>query len=196
MFIPLIFIILILGVEIFDETLFSIITYNYTSYTSIPSNKPGEGSLGGYYSINGQGKEFDFKIVFPEAEEFETHEENGTKICYNETGITGEGHIKSIDIKWDTIYRLILGDFKGAIFKTPLSGYYNVTCAGWSGGGNFSNNGNKFNGTFQITGVKTFFKGNFTFHLEGNKMILHATYIYYPKGEPWKIKKVEKDYYM
>lgn len=189
-------IITVLAVEVFDEAIFAQIPYSYTSYTSIPANKPGEGSLGGYYSINGRGRDFRFQIVLPGAENLDTHEVNGTRICYNESGLSGVGHIDHIDVTWDTLISLLRGDLKSAMFRTPLSGHYNMTCAAWNGGGNFTNDGTNFRGDFRINGVETFFGGNFTLKPEAGRIVLRANYIYYPQGKPQDARRVKKDFYM
>lgn len=186
----------VLAVEVFDEAIFSQIPYSYTSYTSIPSNKAGEASLGGYYSINGTGRDFNFSIVLPGAENFDTHEVNGTRICYNESGLSGTGHIDHIDVTWETIYLLLRGDLKSAMFSTPLRGHYRMTCAAWDGGGNFSNDGRTFKGDFRINGVETFFGGNFTLRSENGRIVLSADYIHHPQGKPWEARRVKKDFYM
>jgi len=186
----------VLAVEVFDEAIFSQIPYSYTSYTSIPANKPGEGSLGRYYSINGRGRDFNFRIVLPGAENFDTHEVNGTRICYNESGLTGTGHIDEIDVTWNTIISLLRGDLKGAMFRTMLRGTYNMTCAAWTGGGAFINDGEKFRGNFTINGIETFFGGNFTLLEENNSIVIRADYIYHPQGKPGEAKRVRKDFYM
>lgn len=186
----------VLAVEVFDEAIFSQIPYSYTSYTSVPASKPGEGSLGGYYTIDGRGRDFKFSIVLPGAENFDTHEVNGTRICYNESGLSGNGHIDHIDVTWDTIYSLLRGDLKSAMFSTPLRGHYRMTCAAWNGGGSFSNDGRNFRGDFRINGVKTFFGGNFTLRPGNGRIILSADYIHHPQGKPWEARRVKKDFYM
>lgn len=186
----------VMAVEVMDEAIFSQIPYNYTSYTSIPANKPGEGSLGGYYSVEGKGKDFRFHIVLPGAEKFDTHQENGTLICYNERGLTGTGHIEHIDVTWKTLGSLITGNLVAAMFSTVFDGYYNMTCAAWTGGGNFTNDGKNFTGDFTINGAETFFTGNFTLRRQDARMVLHADYIYHPQGRPWEARNVKKDFYM
>jgi len=186
----------VLAVEVFDEAIFSQIPYSYTSYTSVPASKAGEGSLGGYYTIEGRGRDFRFSIVLPGAENFDTHEVNGTRICYNESGLRGTGHIDHIDVTWDTIYSLLRGDLKSAMFRTPLRGHYRMTCAAWDGGGNFSNDGRNFRGDFRINGAMTFFGGNFTLRPENGRIVLSADYIYHPQGKPWEARRVKKDFNM
>lgn len=110
--------------------MFDQIPYSYTSYTSIPPNSPQGGSFGGYYEINGKGRNFEFHIALPGAEKYEIHE-----ICYTPDGIRGHGEIEKIDVTYETILALLSGDLKRAIFETEFSGDFDMSCVVWTGSG-------------------------------------------------------------
>jgi len=175
-----------------EEFLFDQIPYNYTSYASIPPNSPQGSSLGGYYKINGKGRNFNFHIVLPGAEKYE-HE-----ICYTKEGLIGNGKIDEIDVTYKTIFALLSGDLKKAMFETDFSGSFDMVCASWHGGGNFSNDNGNFTGTFKIIGAATDWEGKFVVVPENNRIAILADYIYYPHNQksPEKIKKVNKTFYL
>lgn len=171
------------------EVLFKEITYNYTSHVWIPPNSPTEGSLGGYYRINGKGRDFNFFLVLAGAEKVEH------PICYAADGLSGSGRIETIDITFDTLKSLYSGDLKQAMFETRFSGNFNMSCASWKGFGNFSNDGD-LTGAFRIIGAATYWEGTFKMVPEGNRIAVISDYIYYPNGHPEKVKRVKKTYYM
>lgn len=179
-----------------DDLIFDMIPYNYTAYTSLPGNTNDSGSLGGFYSIWGQGRNFNFKVDLTGAELYDTHEQEGELICYDENGLSGHGKIEKIDITFDTISALLDRDLKKAMFHTVFNGTYNMTCAAWTGGGNFSNNGTNLTGTFKVEGLLTFFGGDFEMVQEDGRIAVLTDYIYYPQGQPQKAKNIKKTYYM
>ncbi|MCK9152010.1 hypothetical protein [Methanobacterium alcaliphilum] len=173
--------------------LFDQIPYNYTGHVWIPPTSSDAGSISGYYNINGQGRDFNFKIMVPE--QFDLHEINGTKIDLDENGLSGKGKLYTIQITPTTISALLSKDLKTAMFGTKLNGTYTMECAAWTGGGNFTNDGQKFSGTFYIIGLLTDWEGNFTLSQENSRIKILSSYIYYPHGDksPGKIKKVENN---
>ncbi|MDO9045081.1 MAG: hypothetical protein Q7U35_07230 [Methanobacteriaceae archaeon] len=179
---------------IFDQ-----IPYNYTSDVWLPPTSPESGSIAGYYSIYGQGKNFNFKVNLPGAQFFDLHEINGTQICYDEKGLSGQGHLNFIKINYNTVSALLSNDLKRAMFSTEFSGNYTMKCAAWNGNGNFSNNGQNFSGTFIIIGPATDWVGNFTLAEENNRIKIISSYIYYPHAQKTSgnIRKVNNNiFYM
>ena len=172
--------------------LFDQIPYNYTSYLSIPSNSPDAASIDGYYKLYGKGRDFNFRIVLPGAEDQES------PLDYTADGLNGTGKIKDISITYGTITSLLSGDFKNALFNTKLAGNYSMACAAWTGYGNFTNNGQNFLGIFKISGVKTDWEGTFNLVPENDQIALKTEYILYPHGDkaPDSIKEVKKTYYL
>jgi len=174
-----------------ENYLFDQIPYNYTSHIWIPPNSDKGGSLGGFYTIQGQGREFSFHMVLPGAEGPES------PLDYTSSGLDGTGKINSIHVTYNTINALLSKDLKKAMFGTIFNGTYNMSCAAWVGNGTFSNegNGNLF-GTFQINGLETYWEGNFTMKPEGNRIAVNSDYIWYPNKSPQNAKRVQKVNYM
>ena len=174
-----------------EAFLFDAIPYNYTSYVTLPPSA-NTGSYGGYYKIFGQGTNFNFQMAFTGAEDYTDPLE------YTKDGLNGTGKINSIQITYGTISDLISGNFKKAMFDTKFSGIFNMSCAAWTGYGNFSNNGQNFTGNFKIDGALNDWEGNFSFIVNGNRIAVPASYIAYPNGDksPERITRVNKTYYM
>jgi hypothetical protein len=172
-----------------EDSIFNLIPYNYTSHVWIPSNN-NEGSLGGYYNIQGQGKNFNFFIKLPGASESES------PLDYIEDGLTGTGKIKNIKITLNTLNALFSGDFKKAIFETEFSGDFDMKCAAWTGYGNFSSNGKSIPGKFIIKGPLTYWEGTFNVQNESNRIILNMDFIYHPQNNPNIAKHAIKTVYM
>lgn len=174
-----------------ENYLFDQIPYNYTSHIWIPPNTSTGGSLGGFYTIQGQGKEFTFHMVLPGAEGPES------PLDYTSSGLDGTGEIESIHVTYNTINALLSKDLVKAMFNTVFNGTYTMSCAAWTGNGTFSNEGKEnILGTFQINGLMTYWEGNFTMKPEGNRIAVYSNYIYYPNKLPEKAIRVSKVNYM
>lgn len=166
------------------------IPYNYTSYVTIPAHSQNEESFVGYYKINGTGKDFNFKIVLPGAE----NEED--PLCYTANGLNGTGELDYININYDTVVAFLNKNLTGAVFATPMNGTFRMQCAAWTGYGNFSNNGTYFAGKFKIDGVDTDFKGSFQFVPDGKRIKILTYYVYYPHLQDQLAKNVTNTFYM
>jgi hypothetical protein len=173
-----------------ENLLFEQIPYNYTSHIWIPPNSNNSGSLGGYYSIQGQGKNFNFFILLPGAEEAES------PLDYTKDGLNGTGKINNIHITYNTITALLSKDIKHAMFSTIFDGNYNMSCAAWTGYGTFKNDGTNLTGTFIINGQMTHWDGTFYMTPEGNRIALHTDFITYSNKSPEKAKRITKVTYM
>jgi hypothetical protein len=171
---------------------FDQINYNYTGFASIPNNTQNGGSLGGPYNINGKGQKFKFTVALKGAENFED------PLCYTKDGLTADGTIDTVNVNTNTIMALLSRDLIKAMFVTPLTGHFNMSCAAWTGYGNFSNNGTDFPGNFKIDGAATDWEGTFKFVPQGNKIAILTNYIWYPHGqkENGTIHYVNKTYYI
>ncbi|MDI6644156.1 MAG: hypothetical protein QME14_03785 [Methanobacteriaceae archaeon] len=173
-----------------DDMIFDMIPYNYTSFIDIPNNTAGGGSLGGYYNIQGKGRDFTFQVKIPGAQAAYANRGDTEFLAYTEEGLNGTGKIESIDININTLNSLIAGDLKGVIFETPMKGVLDYSCAGWTGDGTFNNNGTDFTGTFVINGMHTYWEGNFTLENDNGRILMPSEYILYPQGHPEQAKKV------
>ena len=140
------------------------IPYNYTSHVWIPPNSANGGSLGGYYKIYGQGRDFNFQIKLPGAEKAES------PLDYTKEGLNGTGRLDNIEITYNTIQALLSGDFKKAMFETKFSGNFNMTCAAWTGSGTFRSENGEVPGTFKIDGPLTDWEG--TFNIKNDQRII------------------------
>ncbi|MCZ3364280.1 MULTISPECIES: hypothetical protein [Methanobacterium] len=170
-----------------EDAIFNSIPYNYSSGVLIPSN---EGSLGGYYAINGQGKNFNFNISLPGEENTES------PFDYTKDGLNGTGHLNNIGITYNTITSLWSHDLKGAMFNTKFDGTFNMSCAAWTGNGSFLNNGQNFTGNFKIRGVFSYWNGTFDVKEDSNRIKLQMNYVWYPNNNPQKAKNVQEIIYM
>jgi hypothetical protein len=168
---------------------FDQINYNYTGYASIPNNTQNGGSLGGPYNINGKGQKFTFTVTMRGAENFED------PLDYTSSGLTGNGTIDTINVTSNTIKDLLNHDFKSAMFQTPITGHFDMSCAAWTGYSNFSNNGTDFIGNFKINGQKTNWEGTYKFVPDGNKIAVITSYIWYSVGQT-NTTQVNRTYYM
>lgn len=172
---------------------FEQISYNYTSKVWIPPTHPEDpnsGSLGGFYRINGKGKDFKFFLKLTGAEKSES------PLDYTADGLTGIGRIDEIKVTPGTIYALLTKDIKGAMFNTTFKGYMNLTCAAWTGKTYFQNDGKNFSGNFTINGVMTHWDGTYTLKREGSRILGVSDFIYYPNNQESKAKQVQKTYYL
>ncbi|NYB52794.1 MAG: hypothetical protein HVN35_09590 [Methanobacteriaceae archaeon] len=172
---------------------FEQIPYNYTSKVWIPPThpeNPNEASLGGFYKINGKGKNFNFFLKLSGAEKAES------PLDYTEDGLRGTGKIDEIKITWGTLYSLLNKDVKAAMFNTSFKGHMNLSCAAWTGVTYFQNDGKTFNGSFTIDGVMTDWEGTYTLQREGFRILGISDFIYYPNQEKSAAKSVRKTYYL
>lgn len=172
-----------------EVILFDMIPYNYTSGVWIPPTSDNRGSLGGYYNIYGQGRDFTFQIKLPGAEKAES------PLDYTEEGLNGTGRLDSIEITYNTIQALLSGNFKNALFETKFSGNFNMACAAWTGSGTFKSVAGTIPGTFNIDGPITDWEG--TFNITNDKrIILTMDYVHYPNGQKNKAQKSTDIIYM
>ena len=173
-----------------EEAVFGYVPYNYSSHVWIPPNQQNGSSLGGFYSIYGQGENFKFKIALPGAENKES------PLDYTKDGLNGTGHLNDIHITYNTLTSLLSGHPKDAMFNTAFDGVFNMSCAAWTGNGNFSNNGQNFTGNFMIDGPMTDWNGTFNVKEEGNRIKLQMNYVYYPNNNPQAAKNIHEIIYM
>ncbi len=172
-----------------EEIVFDQLTYNYTSSIWIPPISDKGGSLGGYYKINGVGRDFTFMIKLPGAEKAES------PLDYTSDGLKGTGRLKSIEVTPNTILALINGDLRKAMFETRYSGNFNMSCAVWTGKGTFSSENGAIPGTFKIDGPMTDWEGTFKIKND-DRIVLTMDFIYYPNGEKNKAKRNKDIIYM
>lgn len=172
-------------------------SYNYTSKVWIPpkdaSANPSTAagsSLGGYYHVEGKGRDFNLHMVISGAEKTES------PLDYTADGLWATGHLYDIHPTWDTINHLLNRQYQQAVLNTQFKGYMNLTCAAWNGTSHFQNDLKHFNGTFTITGTMTDWHGSYRIVDENGRMVLVGEYIYYPVDNPALAKKVEKSFYI
>lgn len=160
------------GQFVFDQ-----MSYSYTSKVVIPSIV-GNGTLGGYYTVDGKGRDFNFLIKLPGAERSES------PLDYTADGVRGTGKIDKIQFTFGTLKSLLYGDLKGAVFGTKLSGTYDMSCAAWTGEGTFSNNDEGFTGTFKIDAALTYWEGNYTILQQNKSILIVSDYSYIFGNDP------------
>ncbi|CEL25019.1 hypothetical protein [Methanobacterium formicicum] len=173
---------------VFDQ-----IPYNYTAKVWIPPTHPEDpnsGSLGGFYKINGQGRDFNFFLQLSGAEKSES------PLDYTADGLKGTGRLDEIKITFGTILSLLNKDVKGAMFNTTFKGHMNLTCAAWTGVTYFQNDAQNFTGNFTIDGTMTDWEGNYTLKRENIRILGVSDFIYYPNNQRSAAKKVQKSYYL
>lgn len=174
----------------FSALAFDQINYNFTSHVWIPPTTSNGSSLGGYYNINGTGRDFAMLMVLSGAEKSES------PLDYTSDGLHVTGHIDMVKVTYQTIIYLLQKDLKTAMFNTIFTGNMNMTCAAWTGTSHFQNDGKNFNGTFKIDGIYTDWKGNYTLTQENNRIVLDAVYMYYPKQESGSDRLIHNVYYL
>lgn len=173
---------------VFDQ-----MSYNYTAKVWIPPTNPSDpnsASMGGFYKINGKGKDFKFFLKLSGAEKSES------PLDYTADGLTGTGRIDEIKVTPGTIYALLTKDIKGAMFNTTFKGHMNLTCAAWTGKTYFQNDGKTFTGNFTIDGVMTDWEGTFTLKRDGFRILGVSDFIYYPNNQRSTAISVQKTYYL
>jgi hypothetical protein len=165
--------------------------YNYHSEVIIPPSTAGGGYLGGYYDINGTGRNFNMILVLSGAEKSES------PLDYTSDGLKVKGHVDMVKATPQTIIYLLQRNLKAAMFYTILSGNMNMTCAAWNGTSQFQNDGENFNGTFFINGVMTDWEGNYTLTQQNqSRIVITADYFYWSKKTPENKKPVHSVYYI
>ncbi len=170
---------------------FDQIDYSHRSEVVIPPGTPEGGYLGGYYEINGTGRDFNMLLVLSGAEKSES------PLDYTSDGLKVKGHIDMVKVTPETISYLLQKNLKAAMFNTILTGNMNMTCAAWTGTSQFQNDGKNFNGTFSIDGVVTDWNGNYTLtQNDKNRIVLTSDFVYYPKDRPEDSKAVHGVYYL
>lgn len=172
---------------------FDQITYNYSAKVWIPPtnpNDPNSSSMGGYYKIDGKGKDFQLFLKLSGAEKSES------PLDYTADGLTGTGRIDEVKVTPGTIYALLNKDVKGAMFNTTFKGHMNLSCAAWTGVTYFQNDGKTFSGNFTIDGVMTDWEGTYTLKQDNFRIIGVSDFIYYPNNQRASAKSVQKSYYL
>jgi len=174
----------------FSALAFDQIDYNYHSQVTIPPSGTSGSYMGGYYDINGTGRNFNMVLVLSGAEQGES------PLDYTSDGLKVTGFIDTVKVTPQTINYLVRNDIKSAMFNTIFNGNMNMTCAAWTGTSLFANDGENFNGTFKIDGVYTDWEGNYTFTQENNRIVVTADYFYWSKKTPDNRKPVHSVYYL
>lgn len=164
--------------------------YTYHSKVTIPPTNANGSYMGGYYDINGTGRDFKMVLVLSGAEKSES------PLDYTSDGLKVRGHIDMVKATPKTIYYLLTNNVRGAMFNTIVSGNMNMTCAAWTGTSNFQNDGQNFNGTFFIDGVVTDWSGNYTLTQNQSRIMITADYLYWSKKTPEDKKPVQSVYYI
>lgn len=166
--------------------------YSYSSHVSIPSTTANKSNLGGYYSINGTGRDFKMLVVLPGAEKAES------PLDYTADGLHIAGKIDTIKVTPDTITALLQNNVKTAMFNTVFNGTMDMNCAVWSGTSYFRNDGKNFTGTFLITGVYTDWEGNYSLNQDVKGIKLVTDFIIYDHGNktPKNTKNAHSVYYL
>lgn len=165
--------------------------YSYHSQVTIPPAESSNGSyMGGYYDINGIGRNFNMTLVISGAEQGES------PLDYTSDGLHVTGHIDMIKVTPQTINYLLQKNLKEAMFNTIFNGNMNMTCAAWTGTSYFQNDGKNFNGTFKINGIYTDWEGNYTITQENSSLVISTNYIYYPINASGSQKVLHSVYYM
>jgi hypothetical protein len=165
--------------------------YKYSSHVIIPPVNYNGSAMGGFYEINGTGRDFSMLVVISGAEKTES------PLDYTSDGLKIKGHIDTVKATPQTINYLWQKDLINAMFSTIFNGNMNMTCAAWNGVSNFQNDGQNFNGTFFINGVMTDWKGNYTLALNSEgRLTITSDYIYYPKNKPNAAIPLHSVYYL
>lgn len=170
---------------------FDQMNYQYSSHVIIPPTTSNGSSMGGFYEINGTGRNFNMLLVLSGAEKTES------PLDYTSDGLKIKGHIDTIKATPQTINYLWQKDLVNAMFNTIFNGNMNMTCAAWTGVSNFQNDGQNFNGTFFISGIYTDWTGGYTVTMSPDgRLAITADYVYYPKNKPDNSKPLHSVYYL
>ena len=191
----IIIVIIFIGLGILEYTdgtisglMFNEMKYNYDGIVLIPANEANGSSLGGYYTVNGTGHNFNILILL-------TGGANDTSdpLDYTSNGLHITGHIDTIKVTPQTIISLYQNNFKEAIFSTIFNGSMSMKCSVWNGTSNFQSNGHQLTGTFQINGSLSDWRGKYTMTDTHNSIYLVGDYINY---SPLGVQYIHKDYYL
>lgn len=171
---------------------FDQMNYHYHSQVLIPPGQSNGSYMGGYYDINGTGRDFNMLLIISGAEKTES------PLDYTSDGLKVIGHIDTVKATPQTISYLLQKDFEKAMFSTVFNGNMNMTCAAWNGTSNFQNDGQHFNGTFSINGVIADWKGNYTLTQDSTqgKIVLTSDFIWYKKNDTQNPKAFHSVYYL
>jgi hypothetical protein len=171
--------------------LFNEMKYDYSSHVLIPANYANGSSLGGYYTVNGTGHNFNMLMIL-------TGGANDTSnpLDYTSSGLHVNGHIDMIKVTPETLIALYQNNMKAAMFGSIFNGNLNMTCSVWNGTSHFQNNGHKLNGTFTITGTETDWYGNYTITNSNGNLVLVGNYLYYPVNQPDEVLYIQKTFYL
>lgn len=164
--------------------------YTYSSHVVIPPLTSNGSYIGGYYIINGTGRDFKMLVVLPGAESTES------PLDYTADGLQITGHIDSIKVTPDTLTSLYQKKVKNAMFNTTFTGHMNMSCAAWTGTSQFQNDGEHFTGTFHINGVMTDWDGNYTLVTDASRIMIISDYVYYAKNQTQNKKSLHSVYYL
>ncbi len=175
----------------FSGLLFNGMKYDYTNHVLIPSNEVNGGSLGGYYTVNGSGHNFNMLMILTGGAN-----ETSNPLDYTSNGLHVNGHIDMFKVTPETLIALYQNNLKDAMFSSVFNGSMNMTCSVWNGSSNFQNNGHILKGTFTIIGVITYWGGNYTITNNQNNLVLVASYFYYPVVLPENITYVQSTFYL
>ena len=166
--------------------------YDFSSHVLIPGNGVNGSSLGGYYTVNGSGHNFNMLMIL-------TGGANDTSfpLDYISSGLHVNGHIDMIKVTPETFIGLYQNNLKDAMFGSIFTGNLNMSCSVWNGSSYFTNNGHILNGKFTINGVDTDWIGNYTITNSNGNLVLVGNYIYYPSNDTSNILgNIQKTFYL
>lgn len=176
----------------FSGLMFNEMKYDYNGHVLIPGNGVNGSSLGGYYTVNDTGHNFNILMIL-------TGGANDTSfpLDYISSGLHVNGHIDMIKVTPGTFIGLSQNNLKGAMFSSIFDGNMNMTCSAWNGTSHFTNNGHILKGTFAINGVDTDWRGNYTITNNNGNLVLVGNYLYYPVNDTNNILgNIEKTFYL
>jgi hypothetical protein len=153
--------------------LFNVMKYDYNSHVLIPGNDV-NGSLGGYYTVNGIGPNFNILMILTGGAN-----DTSSPLDYVSSGLHVNGHIDMIKVTPGTLMDLYQNNLKGAMFSSIFNGNMNMSCSVWNGSSYFENNGHLLKGTFTITGTQTDWIGNYTITNNNGNLVLVSNFMFH-----------------
>jgi hypothetical protein len=171
--------------------IFNEVKYEYSGHVLIPGNGANGSSIGGYYTVNSSGHNFNMLMILTGGAN-----ETDDPFDYTGSGLHVNGHIDMIKITPETIISLYQNNLKDAMFSSIFNGNMNMSCSVWNGSSHFQNNGHILNGTFNITGVQSDWYGNYTMNNTNGSLVLVGSYYYYPVTAPMNISYIQKTFYL